>query len=87
MSIETVGVLGCGLMGSGIVQVAAAAGYRTIVREVDDTSLHAGLGRIARFLDDGVARGKVAADVRDATMGRISGHFTVDRAEHGTAKR
>ena len=56
--IKTVGVLGCGLMGAGIAQVCAAAGYQTIVREVDETLLQKGLGRITKFLDDGVARGK-----------------------------
>jgi len=43
MTIQTVGVLGCGLMGSGIAQVSAAAGYQTIVREVDDSLLEKGL--------------------------------------------
>src|SRR5262249_4315415 len=73
MEIQTVGVLGCGLMGSGIAQVCAAAGYKTIVREVDDITLAKGLGRIRKFLDDGVARGKGTADARDATLGKLSG--------------
>jgi 3-hydroxybutyryl-CoA dehydrogenase len=60
MQIKTVGVLGCGLMGSGIAQVCAASGYKTIVREVNDQFLDRGLGRIRKFLDDGVAKGKVA---------------------------
>ena len=55
MPIKTVGVLGCGLMGSGIAQVSAAAGYKTIVREVNDTYIEKGLARIKKFLDDGVA--------------------------------
>ena len=55
MAIRTVGVLGCGLMGSGIAQVAAGAGYKTIVREVNDAALQAGLGRIRKFLADGCA--------------------------------
>src|SRR5690349_11858 len=76
MSIKTVGVLGCGLMGSGIAQVCAAAGYKTIVREVDDKFLDKGLGRIRKFLDDGVAKGKVAADARDKTLGNLSGTTT-----------
>jgi 3-hydroxybutyryl-CoA dehydrogenase len=76
--IQTVGVLGCGLMGSGIAQVSAAAGCRTIVREIDQRRLDAGLARIRRFLDDGVARGKATADARDATLGRITGTTGVD---------
>ena len=78
MPIQTVGVLGCGLMGSGIAQVSAAAGCRTIVREIDQQRLDAGLARIRRFLDDGVARGKATADARDATLGRITGTTGVD---------
>jgi 3-hydroxybutyryl-CoA dehydrogenase len=78
MSIKTVGVLGCGLMGSGIAQVSAAAGYKTIVREVDDIALGKGLGRVKKFLDDGVAKGKVTADARDTTLGNLSGTTTFD---------
>jgi 3-hydroxybutyryl-CoA dehydrogenase len=78
MQIKTVGVLGCGLMGAGIAQVSAAAGYKTIVREVDDAFLQKGLGRIKKFLDDGVAKGKVTAEARDATMANLSGTTTFD---------
>jgi 3-hydroxybutyryl-CoA dehydrogenase len=78
MHIKTVGVLGCGLMGSGIAQVCAAAGYKTIVREVDDTFLNKGLGRIRQFLDQGVAKGKATAESRDKTMANLSGTTTFD---------
>jgi 3-hydroxybutyryl-CoA dehydrogenase len=78
MHIRSVGVLGCGLMGSGIAQVAAAAGYKTVVREVDDAVLQRGLGRIRKFLDDGVAKGKVAAEARDKTLENISGTTTFE---------
>ena len=73
MAIKTVGVLGCGLMGSGIAQVSAAAGYKTIVREVNDAALQAGLGRIRRFLADGVAKGKVTEDAQAKTLGNLTG--------------
>jgi 3-hydroxybutyryl-CoA dehydrogenase len=76
VEIRTVGVLGCGLMGAGITQVCAAAGYRTIVREVDDIQLQSGLGRIRKFLDEGVAKGKVTSDARDQTLGRLKGTTT-----------
>ena len=76
MQIKTVGVLGCVLMGSGIAQVCAAAGYKTIVREVDDIALNKGLGRVRKFLDDGVAKGKVSADALDKTIGNLSGTTT-----------
>ncbi|HEY7290791.1 MAG TPA: 3-hydroxybutyryl-CoA dehydrogenase [Vicinamibacterales bacterium] len=78
MNIKTVGVVGCGLMGSGIAQVSASAGYRTIVREVDPAFLNKGLGRIQKFLDDGVAKGKVAAAARDATLANLSGTTSFD---------
>jgi 3-hydroxybutyryl-CoA dehydrogenase len=78
MAIKTVGVLGCGLMGSGIAQVSAAAGYKTIVREVQQTFLDNGLGRIRKFLDDGVAKGKVTAETRDKALANLSGTTTFD---------
>jgi 3-hydroxybutyryl-CoA dehydrogenase len=78
MAIKTVGVLGCGLMGSGIAQVAAAAGYHTIVREVNDQYLQNGLGRIKRFLEDGVAKGKTTAESKNKTLGNLSGTTTCD---------
>jgi 3-hydroxybutyryl-CoA dehydrogenase len=78
MAIKTVGVLGCGLMGSGIAQVCAASGYKTIVREVDQTLLDKGLGRIRKFLDDGVTKGKVTNSAREATLANLSGTTTFD---------
>ena len=73
MAIKTVGVLGCGLMGAGIAQVSAAAGFKTFVREVNQGVLDKGLGRIRKFLDDGVAKGKVTAEQRDTTLGNLTG--------------
>jgi len=78
MAIRTVGVLGCGLMGSGIAQICAASGYKTIVREVDETFLRKGLERIKKFLDEGVAKGKSTADARDRTLANLSGTTTFD---------
>jgi len=78
MQIKTVGVLGCGLMGSGIAQVSAAAGYKTIVREVDDKFLQSGLGRIKKFLEDGVAKGKTTAEAKDTTLANLSGTTTFE---------
>ena len=83
MAIKTVGVLGCGLMGAGIAQVCAAAGYTTVVREVDETFLNRGLGRIRKFLDDGVAKGKVTAEARDTTLGNLSGTTSIDALKDG----
>ncbi len=65
-------------MGSGIAQVSAAAGYRTVVREVDDAVLQKGLGRVRGFLDAGVSKGKLTAEARDRTLGNLSGATTFD---------
>ena len=76
MDIKTVGVLGCGLMGSGIAQVCAAAGYKTIVREVEQALIDQGLARIRKFLADGIDKGKVTPDARDRTLANLSGTVT-----------
>jgi 3-hydroxybutyryl-CoA dehydrogenase len=73
MDIKTVGVLGCGLMGAGIAQVCAAAGYKTIVREVEEGFLNKGLGRVQKFLGDGVEKGKVTAEAKEKTLANLSG--------------
>ena len=71
--IKRVGVLGCGLMGSGIAQISAAAGYDTIVREVSDEVVQKGIGGIGRQLGKQVEKGKLAAEDRDALLGRLRG--------------
>ncbi|HVL66020.1 MAG TPA: 3-hydroxybutyryl-CoA dehydrogenase [Vicinamibacterales bacterium] len=78
MAINTVGVLGCGLMGSGIAQVCAAAGYRTIVREVEQGFLDKGMGRIQKFLSDGVEKGKVTPEAKDRTLGNLTATTSLD---------
>lgn len=70
--IKKVGVLGCGLMGSGIAQVAAAAGYTTVVRDVSDAVMAKGKAGIAKSLDKFVEKGKLTAADRDATLARLS---------------
>ncbi len=70
--IKTVGVLGCGLMGSGIAQVSAAAGYRTIVREVSPELIARGRGGLQASLEKAVERGKVKPEERDAALGRLT---------------
>ena len=77
--IKTVGVLGCGLMGSGIAQVAAQAGYKTIVREVSDALNERGKAGITKSLDKFVEKGKLPAADRDATLSRLS--FTTKVAD------
>jgi 3-hydroxybutyryl-CoA dehydrogenase len=70
--IQRVGVLGCGLMGSGIAQVAAAAGYETFVRDVAPPILDKGKGTIEKSLARLVEKGKLPATDRDATLQRLT---------------
>ena len=72
MQIRTVGVLGCGLMGSGIAQVSAAAGYKTIVGDLNKKMLERGQARIRKFLEDGIAKGKVTQEQSDTTLANLS---------------
>lgn len=72
MKIRKVGVLGGGLMGSGIAEVCARAGYDTVVREVSEDLAAKGKGRIESSLGKAVERGKLPAGDRDAAAARIS---------------
>jgi len=71
--MQTIGVLGCGLMGAGIAQVSAAAGFRTIVLEVNEPLLQKGLGRIEKFLAGGVEKGKMTAEEKARILSHLSG--------------
>jgi len=73
MPIQKVGVIGCGLMGSGIAQICAQKGIPTIVREINDEALKKGLDRIRTFLSEGVKRGKVPQAQMDQTLANLSG--------------
>jgi len=76
--MSQIGVIGCGLMGAGIAQVAAQSGFTTVVREVDPALLERGLSRIRKFLDDGVTKGKVTTDQRDRTLANLRGTTSFD---------
>jgi 3-hydroxybutyryl-CoA dehydrogenase len=73
VEIKKVGVLGCGLMGHGITQVAAQAGYEVVVREVSQEKLDRGLGRIDKQLARAVEKGRAEQSDADAVRGRIQG--------------
>jgi len=73
MAIRNVGVLGCGLMGSGIAQVSAQAGFPTVVVEATQELLDRGLGGMRRSLDALVAKAKLDERGRDDILGRIKG--------------
>ena len=71
--IRTIGVVGCGLMGSGIAKVCAQAGYPTIVREIEQSAVEDGLSRIDKFLAEGVKRKKLTREAQERTMAALSG--------------
>ncbi len=77
--ISRVGVVGSGLMGSGIAEVCARAGLDVLVTEVDATAAEGGQRRLAKSLDRAVSSGKLSEDEREATLARIS--FTTDIGE------
>jgi 3-hydroxybutyryl-CoA dehydrogenase len=78
LSITRVGVLGCGLMGSGIAQTAAAAGFSTVARDVAEPLLEKGRAGILKSLGKLVEKGKLDPKNRDAAVGRLT--FTTDLA-------
>lgn len=79
MSIETVGVAGCGLMGSGIAEVAARAGFEVRVREIDADALNAGEERIRKSMAKAVEKGELSGTERDAARDRLT--FTTDLSD------
>ncbi|GAA4507597.1 3-hydroxybutyryl-CoA dehydrogenase [Brevibacterium yomogidense] len=76
MVIERAGVVGSGLMGSGIAEVLARAGLDVVVRDISEQAVDAGRARIEKSLARGVERGKLSEDERDAAVARL--HYTVD---------
>ena len=73
MEIKKVGVVGCGLMGSGIAQVCARSGYQVVVSEMNDELLKKGMASISSRLAKNVDKGKLSAEDRDSTLSRIKG--------------
>jgi 3-hydroxybutyryl-CoA dehydrogenase len=76
--ITRVGVIGAGLMGSGIAEVCARAGLDVFIREIDDEALTAGFARIGRSLDRGLAAGKLTEGERKAALARLSFTTSLD---------
>ncbi len=77
--MDRVGVVGCGLMGSGIVEVCARAGLDVVVREIDAGAAEAGMKRVGTSLDRGVRANKLTEEERDLALGRV--RFTTDMAD------
>jgi 3-hydroxybutyryl-CoA dehydrogenase len=78
MAIEKVGVVGCGLMGSGIAHVAALAGFPVTVREVSQSLMEKGLQSIEKNLQRQVDKGKLGAAERDQARARLQGTTSLD---------
>jgi 3-hydroxybutyryl-CoA dehydrogenase len=79
MELTKIGVIGCGLMGAGIAEVCARAGYTVTVREINEEFLQTGLDRIRKSLTRAVSRGKATQDQADQALARIQG--TVNLAD------
>lgn len=77
--VRRVGVLGCGLMGSGIAEISAKAGLETWVREINDQLAEKGKASITRSLDKAVEKGKLESGARDAALGQLK--FTTSLEE------
>ena len=75
-TIERVGVVGCGLMGSGIAEVCSRAGLDVMVREVSEAAAESGRARLVKSLDRGLSAGKLTEADRDAAIARLG--FTTD---------
>lgn len=73
MDIKKIGVLGAGVMGNGIAQVAAQAGYNVVMRDIEDRFVEGGIKNIDKFLSKSVEKGKMKAEDKAAIMGRIKG--------------
>jgi len=77
MEIKTVGVVGAGQMGNGIVQVAASSGFRVVMSDIADSFVQKGLATITKNLDRMVEKGKIPSQKKDEIMGRIKGTIQV----------
>jgi len=76
--MKKAGVLGCGLMGSGIAEVCAKAGYETVIREVEEAFLKKGMARLEGSLSKAVEKGKLAAAEKEAIAGRLRGTTSLE---------
>ncbi len=78
-AIERIGVVGCGLMGSGIAEVSARAGLDVMVREINEEAAEAGRARLVKSLDRGMSSGKMTEQERDDALARLN--FTTEIAD------
>lgn len=73
MEIRVIGVLGAGSIGNGIAQAAAQAGYKVVMRDIEDRFVEGGLRAIEKFLVKSVEKGKMTEDQKKDVLGRIKG--------------
>ncbi len=78
MSIEKIGVLGCGLMGAGIAQVCAQSGFETVVREIDQKFIDKGFAIIEKNFKRALEKGEISKQDRDTIWGRLKSTLDLD---------
>jgi 3-hydroxybutyryl-CoA dehydrogenase len=71
MSIQTIGVVGAGSMGTGIANLAAINGFNVVLRDIEERFLESALNRMSKFMEKSVARGKMTEDQKQEALGRI----------------
>jgi 3-hydroxybutyryl-CoA dehydrogenase len=82
MDIKTIGVVGAGQMGNGIVQVASASGFSVVMSDIADKFVQKGLATLSKNLDRSVEKGKISPQKKDEILGRIKGTIQLkDMAE------
>ena len=80
MTVETIAVIGSGLMGRGIAHAAATGGFRTLLHDVSREALDRALGQVRADLDEGVVRGKLSKENAAASMARLAAEPDLERA-------
>ena len=78
MEVKKIGVVGCGLMGSGIAEVCARSGYSTIALEVNQQFLDKGMNSIKASLEKAASKGKMSAQDKDAALARLKGTINAE---------
>jgi len=73
MAVKKIGVIGAGQMGHGIALVAAKAGFNVMIQDIKDDYVQKGLGKIERFLDKSIDKGKMTADEKKKVLSNIKG--------------
>jgi 3-hydroxybutyryl-CoA dehydrogenase len=78
MEIKRTGVVGCGIMGSGIAQVCAQSGYQVVVSDIDDTIVKKGLAFIDKILSRSVEKGRISSEEKESIQNRMQGTTSLE---------